>query len=83
MIKKTIFFLALVSASVSQAQVFQPRPIPVVDVKDMDGKTVSTSTFNNNGKPMVLDFGLPGANHVLMNLLLSMTFTATGKRKQA
>lgn len=56
MIKKTIFFLALVSASVSQAQVFQPRPIPVVDVKDMDGKTVSTSTLNNNGKPMVLDF---------------------------
>lgn len=56
MLRKTIFFLAFISATAVQAQVFQSRSIPVVDVKDMDGKTVSTSTFNNNGKPMVLDF---------------------------
>lgn len=35
---------------------FKPRPIPVVNVKDMDGKTVSTSTFKNDGKPFILDF---------------------------
>ena len=57
MLKKIFPVLTLVIATTTvQAQVFQPRPIPVVDVKDIDGKTVSTSTFNNNGKPMVLDF---------------------------
>jgi len=44
------------AVSVSSAQVFESRPIPAVDVKDLNGKTVNTSTLNNNGKPMVLDF---------------------------
>ena len=35
---------------------FKPRPVPVVDVKTLDGKTVSTSTFTNDGKPYILDF---------------------------
>ncbi len=32
------------------------RAIPSVELKDMDGKNVNTSTFSNNGKPFVLDF---------------------------
>ena len=30
--------------------------IPKVDVKSLDGKMVSTSTFNNDGKPMIISF---------------------------
>lgn len=32
------------------------RPIPAVDVKTSDGKTVNTNTFDNGGKPFVIDF---------------------------
>ena len=32
------------------------RPLPKVDVKTMDGRMVSTSTFQNDGKPMVISF---------------------------
>ncbi len=46
----------LCSTTSLMGQTLQKRPIPVVDVKDINGKTVSTSQFSNNGKPMVLDF---------------------------
>jgi len=32
------------------------RPLPKVDVKTMDGRMVITSTFQNDGKPMVISF---------------------------
>lgn len=32
------------------------QTIPSVDVKTTDGKTVNTSTFNNDGKPYVINF---------------------------
>ena len=32
------------------------RKIPSVDVKTLDGKTVSSSTFSNGGKPMIISF---------------------------
>ena len=32
------------------------QSIPSVDVKTTGGKTVNTSTFNNDGKPMVINF---------------------------
>jgi thiol-disulfide isomerase/thioredoxin len=32
------------------------RSIPKVDVKTLDGKMVSTSTFNNDGNPMIISF---------------------------
>src|SRR5687767_8354677 len=34
----------------------QTRKLPSVDVKTTDGKTVSTSTFTNDGKPIVIAF---------------------------
>lgn len=30
--------------------------IPSVDLKTLDGKTINTSTFSNNGKPLVINF---------------------------
>ena len=32
------------------------RSISIVDVKTLDGKMVSTATFNNDGKPMIISF---------------------------
>ncbi|MCK5857664.1 MAG: TlpA family protein disulfide reductase [Bacteroidales bacterium] len=32
------------------------RPLPKVDVKTMDGRVVSTSTFENDGKPIIISF---------------------------
>ncbi len=32
------------------------RPLPKVDVKTLDGRVVSTSTFENDGKPIVISF---------------------------
>ncbi len=32
------------------------RKIPSVDLKSLDGKTVSSSKFSNDGKPMVISF---------------------------
>ena len=32
------------------------RPLPAVDVKDLSGNSVSSSTFNNGGKVYVIDF---------------------------
>lgn len=31
-------------------------PIPSANVKSLDGKTVDTKTFSNNGKPMIINF---------------------------
>ena len=32
------------------------RPLPSADLKTTDGKTVSSSKFNNNGKPIIISF---------------------------
>ncbi len=32
------------------------QTVPAVDLKTTDGKTVNTSTFTNDGKPMVINF---------------------------
>jgi cytochrome c biogenesis protein CcmG, thiol:disulfide interchange protein DsbE len=32
------------------------RKLPVVDVKTLDGKIISTSTLSNNGKPIIISF---------------------------
>ena len=42
--------------SISKAQTSEGRTIPAVDVKTTDGKTVNTSKFSNDGKPMIIDF---------------------------
>lgn len=55
-IMKQVFtiLIALISVSVSaQTSGFK---IPAVAVKDINGKTVQTDIFNNNGKPMIINF---------------------------
>lgn len=32
------------------------RPLPKVDVKTLDGRVVNTSTFENDGKPIIISF---------------------------
>ncbi len=57
---KLLVFLLVLSLSVSlPARVAKSErlsTIPAVKVKTMDGKTVSTADFTNDGKPMIIDF---------------------------
>lgn len=53
--KKTILIFSLTFLSFtlfSQAV----RTIPSANVKNLEGKTVNTSDFNNDGKPMIINF---------------------------
>ena len=34
----------------------ETRALPSVDIKDLSGSTVSTSAFDNGGKPIIIDF---------------------------
>ncbi|HXU28353.1 MAG TPA: TlpA disulfide reductase family protein [Bacteroidia bacterium] len=53
--KKT--FIAIVIVAIcSMAFKFDGGKIPVVIIKNLDGSKVSTSTFTNNGKPIIISF---------------------------
>jgi len=47
----TIVFVALTAFVQTQT-----RKLPSIDVKNTEGKTINTSTFANDGKPMVISF---------------------------
>lgn len=49
----TIQLLLLVLTGFSQ---LGNQTIPSVDLKTLDGKTINSSTFNNDGKPFVINF---------------------------
>ena len=51
--KKFLFIFTLVLLTVSSKVSAQ---LPAVTLKTMDGKTVSTDTLRNNGKPFIVDF---------------------------
>ena len=54
--RKTIL-LALVSIfSLSTFAQKEARAIPSANIKDLEGTTVNTKNFNNNGKPMIINF---------------------------
>ena len=55
---KTLKFLAMLFATVLLLSFTSgnKRHLPKVDVKSLDGKMVSTSTFTNNGKPIIISF---------------------------
>ena len=38
------------------AQTDSKRGLPKVDIKTADGKNINTSTFDNGGKPIIIDF---------------------------
>jgi cytochrome c biogenesis protein CcmG/thiol:disulfide interchange protein DsbE len=52
--KKIFIFFAL-SAVLTSFQ-DNARKIPAVDLKSLDGKTISSSKFSNDGKPMIISF---------------------------
>ena len=56
--KKIIAGIVAICAfgTISIAQNSEGRVIPSADVKTVDGKTVNTSKFSNDGKPMIISF---------------------------
>jgi len=53
MMKK--LFVTLICTFMAFAGMAQTK-LPAVTLKSMDGKTVSTDTLSNNGKPIIIDF---------------------------
>lgn len=55
--KKFLLLIALSVGAISYnfAQLGNST-IPSVDLKTLDGKTINSSTFNNSGKPLVINF---------------------------
>lgn len=51
--KRTILIAALMALAAIAARA---QGVPAVDIKDLNGKTVSTSTLGNDGKPYVISF---------------------------
>ena len=56
MIKLRIIALLIVSLGILSFTTDGTSKIPKVDVKTLDGKMVSTATFENGGKPMIISF---------------------------
>jgi thiol-disulfide isomerase/thioredoxin len=51
---KSLSLLLLAFALNCSAQM--TKTIPGVEIKNLDGKTINTAAFENDGKPMVIDF---------------------------
>lgn len=54
--KKITTLLLLISVASYVYSQIGIQTIPSVDVKGIDGKTVNTSTFSNDGKPIIINF---------------------------
>ncbi len=55
--KKLLLIIQIVLVvSISFAQTTVNKKLPSVQIKSLDGKSVNTSTFNNNGKPIIISF---------------------------
>ena len=53
---KKIFLLSALTLLTFSLFSQDKRAIPSVKVTDMEGATINTSDFNNNGKPMIINF---------------------------
>ena len=53
---KKIFIAIALVAFCTMAFKFDGGKIPVVIIKNLDGSKVSTATFTNNGKPIIINF---------------------------
>ncbi len=52
-----LFSVSLVFAAQAQTETGdKTRKLPVVDVKNLSGQTVKTSSFTNDGKPVIISF---------------------------
>jgi thiol-disulfide isomerase/thioredoxin len=56
MMKKLLLLAFLLPVALSAQVLDNIRPLPSVDIKTLDGKTINTSTFDNGGKPMIINF---------------------------
>lgn len=54
--KKIILLTSITFLSLTLFSQNEKRSIPSVNVKDMDGNSVNTKDFNNDGKPMIINF---------------------------
>jgi len=54
--KYIILFLFLTAHSVQAQQDSVLRSMPSVDIRNLDNSVFNTSQFNNDGKPMIIDF---------------------------
>lgn len=52
---KKLLFISLAFAAMAFVQ-DNVRKVPAVDLKTLDGKTINSSKFSNDGKPMIIDF---------------------------
>ncbi len=51
-----LFSLLIIAGSVSAQEKMANRTLPKVDLKTSGGENINTSSFENNGKPIVIDF---------------------------
>ncbi|CAN5390875.1 hypothetical protein BH11BAC1_BH11BAC1_13910 [soil metagenome] len=54
--KPILLFAVFISTVVLAQDPTGSRSLPNVDLKDLTGTTVSSSTFDNGGKPIIIDF---------------------------
>lgn len=55
LIALTLLITSLFTLNVN-SQTNDAKPLPAADVKTVDGKKINTSTFTNDGKPIVISF---------------------------
>jgi cytochrome c biogenesis protein CcmG, thiol:disulfide interchange protein DsbE len=53
---KKLFFLALTFITLCSAISFDGDKIPSATLKKLDGSKINSSTFSNNGKPIIISF---------------------------
>jgi cytochrome c biogenesis protein CcmG/thiol:disulfide interchange protein DsbE len=51
-----LLFLLLIPTALLAQTKGKSRELPIAQLKTLDGKTISTADFQNNGKPIVLSF---------------------------
>ena len=54
--KGLLSILSLLAITSSAQDKSAARALPAVDLKDVTGTTINTSTFDNGGKPIIVDF---------------------------
>lgn len=70
--KKLILLVCLISVSLitfAQEESKTYGPVPSITVKTLDGETFDMGEISNDGKPIIITFGPPGANHVSKNMM--------------